>query len=938
MSVPFVGRHDELEAIRGLISRARRESAPVVGLISGAPGTGKSRLLHEALSEVDPKRLVAVTGFEPIQPVPLAAVSDLVRRLQVVPDHGRRLQEVAFGSPEVGGPGSLQVFEAVHRAAAAFGPLVLAVDDLQRIDAQSLALIYYLVTAAESSRRPISVIAASRRSPVAATFADAIAGLLPNDRGYSGELRGLTLDDGVTLAQAIDGSFDQATAESLWRRADGSPFWLEALARGRPSTDAADLVIDRVRTLSSDAGRLMSVLAIVARPNDHDELAAFIGWDADRLDHAVRELVGRGLALDEVGSIRLTHDLIREAAASAIPRATRQTLHARLADHLERSVGEDLPHLAEALDHRAAAGLPTAPLARRIVASPQRRLLGAGDLRRLSLIADSLPAGSAEQREIDEGIARLAVELGERERAIRHWGRVATTTDDPVLRQRAHVEAARAGYEGGHPADVHRHLAEARSLPLDAVTAIDLDAIEAQVRLWDENDSAGGVAAASRAVMRSREVIAAAGGAGNVPLQARPALLGAFVAGLEAAQQEERVEELIELGATALAMADGIGEDARLSALTGVAFGFHIVGRLADAEERYREAWDAAQRLMLPRWMVEASYYLAHVLIARGRLLEAKHMAREVEALQARIRPWLWGEMSQTVLHLTELSLGEPGAVERVRSSMQGMVDHFRIEIHEALAIWIARQEGARHDAGVERELDAAGDASRAIGCPFCARVLDAVSAEALARIGRVDDATRALAAYEAGYSGPTYPARRLLAARARASIAIESESPAALEALDELERAIVEVGKPVEGIWARIDRGHVLRRRGDRYQAIGAYTDAASLAHSIGAAGLERIASRALRELGVRAWRRGAAPRGDGVLAVLSHREREIAGLVAAGHSNQEVADTLVLARKTVERHVTNILAKLGARNRTELASFVHSESQASETRIPAG
>ena len=79
------------------------------------------------------------------------------------------------------------------------------------------------------------------------------------------------------------------------------------------------------------------------------------------------------------------------------------------------------------------------------------------------------------------------------------------------------------------------------------------------------------------------------------------------------------------------------------------------------------------------------------------------------------------------------------------------------------------------------------------------------------------------------------------------------------------------------------------------------------------------------MRELGVRAWRRSTGTRAsDG----LSHREREVAGLIAAGSSNREIAETLVLSPKTVERHVTNILAKLGARNRTELASLVHAAS----------
>ena len=46
------------------------------------------------------------------------------------------------------------------------------------------------------------------------------------------------------------------------------------------------------------------------------------------------------------------------------------------------------------------------------------------------------------------------------------------------------------------------------------------------------------------------------------------------------------------------------------------------------------------------------------------------------------------------------------------------------------------------------------------------------------------------------------------------------------------------------------------------------------------------------------------------------------MARLAASGASNPEIASTLFLSRKTVERHVSAALKKVGARNRTELAS----------------
>jgi DNA-binding NarL/FixJ family response regulator len=83
-------------------------------------------------------------------------------------------------------------------------------------------------------------------------------------------------------------------------------------------------------------------------------------------------------------------------------------------------------------------------------------------------------------------------------------------------------------------------------------------------------------------------------------------------------------------------------------------------------------------------------------------------------------------------------------------------------------------------------------------------------------------------------------------------------------------------------------------------------------------------VATRALRELGVRAWRRGPTERTTDGLADLSQRERDVAGLVAGGATNVEVAASLAISPRTVEHHISNILAKLGARNRTELAARV--------------
>ena len=55
---------------------------------------------------------------------------------------------------------------------------------------------------------------------------------------------------------------------------------------------------------------------------------------------------------------------------------------------------------------------------------------------------------------------------------------------------------------------------------------------------------------------------------------------------------------------------------------------------------------------------------------------------------------------------------------------------------------------------------------------------------------------------------------------------------------------------------------------------------------------------------------------------SVLTPREREVAGLVAQGLSNRQIAARLVISQRTAESHVEHILAKLGLATRTQIAS----------------
>jgi len=72
---------------------------------------------------------------------------------------------------------------------------------------------------------------------------------------------------------------------------------------------------------------------------------------------------------------------------------------------------------------------------------------------------------------------------------------------------------------------------------------------------------------------------------------------------------------------------------------------------------------------------------------------------------------------------------------------------------------------------------------------------------------------------------------------------------------------------------------------------------------------------------------RRRAAPGG------LTRRELEVAGLLADGLSNKEIAARLLIAQRTVETHVDHVLAKLGLTSRGQVASWVAAQGEAPRT-----
>jgi two-component system, NarL family, response regulator NreC len=123
---------------------------------------------------------------------------------------------------------------------------------------------------------------------------------------------------------------------------------------------------------------------------------------------------------------------------------------------------------------------------------------------------------------------------------------------------------------------------------------------------------------------------------------------------------------------------------------------------------------------------------------------------------------------------------------------------------------------------------------------------------------------------------------------------------------------------------------GYVLKQTADE-DLLGAIRDAAAGKPFL----YPTMEARLLTDYVHRARRAGA--RAATAFLALTEREREVLRLVAEGHTNQEIADRLIVSVKTVETHRAHVMSKLGLQSRAELVQYALREGYLTPEAGPA-
>jgi len=944
----FIGRSDELAYLH---ERRRDASASHGGLVlvRGEAGIGKSRLLAEfGSSQANSRGRVGIGRCLEFAQRPYGPILEVLARFGT---------DASALAPAASKREQFEAIDGAFDQAAKRHARIAIIEDVHWADAATVELLAFLSTRL-GTRRMLVVV--SFRPEEVHPEHPSFANLAKLERAPGGGRIDLQPLEGAELNRFIDVALAGVELSDELRRAvaaagEGNPFFVEELLKSaveRRSGAGGDVrelpsavrvtLMERLRPLDDEERRVLAQAAVIGRDFDIETLAATLGKDPNSLLPALHRARRLQLIVETSrGLFRFRHALTREAMYGDFLAVELQPLHRTIALHIERA-----PHDDAAVERLA------------------YHWDAAGDAERAARYSEL--AGDA------------AATVYAHEDAAAHYARALRRT--PA----ASLEAARLRIKKGFQILCTGAIAAARDAYADAASLfLELGRFDEEIAcrarvaiislLLGDLDPAAPLAALLSRLPRDDRPLAVRT---RVALAHTLACCWQYAAAAEhlhaidLAPQTVPPRVVFEYHNTAAMVACFTGDVARLRAELILAV--NASHQVDDHEAHTGAEVNAGLYLALCGRPQESLPYFD-----RGTQLARERRDRAAESRACAVSAYAY------------LLLGDLISVRRVLDRFEAMpTDNAMVVSHAAAWGTLAGLHTA-DDALIARSFDAMSERVCDNGLRFYApgfaevlyrrgrvaeshvllrRALDPVRTQrgafmvmlAVARFGDLADLelARELLAKEA--AAPDVPERPALALFDAFAARRRGERGAAAEFAGRaaegfrrfgyalLEGTALEVAGDTVGaraIFARAGAHGDLRRLGvaepqdqgaTPASRNGALVDVLSAReHEIaglvaqGKSNLEIAATLSISTAAANAVRKLAEPMTHSPplprdLAPLSRREREVALHVFAGRDNREIAAALGISAKTVESHLSSAFAKLGLRSRAQLVVYV--------------